>query len=177
MREYVDNMFCVLSRCEMWSEKCDSDFFVQEFFVTIRFRDLAWSFHHQCFWLSSLDSASNACSFSTRRVTCTCSRLVERRMCFWWDDLDDRISSNWERFIIWKRLRNDSNNRISSNCERLIKSNESDSSSLMRTTREHWWNEISSNLWEIKKSHQIWRVCFCFSDKQSRETIFDIERI
>jgi hypothetical protein len=160
----------------MWSEKCDSDFFVQKFFVTIRSRDLIWSSHRQCFWLSNFDSASDAYSFSTRRVTYVRSRFVEQRMCLWWDDLDDRISSNWKRFIIWERLKNDLDSRILLNCERLIKSDESDLSSLMRTTREYWWDEISSNLWKIKKSHHTWRVCLCFFDKQSRRTISDVEK-
>ncbi len=131
--------------------KCDSRntiqvFFLQKLFVTIRFRDFAWLFHRQCFWLSSLDSTSDACSFLTRQVTYVCSRCIERRMCLWWNDSDDRISSNWERFIIWKRFKNDSDNRILSNCERFIKLDESDLSSLMRTIHECWWDEISSNL-------------------------------
>ncbi len=141
-------------------------FFMQKLSVTICFRDLVWSSHRQCF----------DCLVSIQRMTYVRSRLVERRMCSWWDDSSDFISSNWERFIIWKRLKSDSDNRISSNCERLIKSDESDSSSLMRTIRESCWDEISSNLWKIKKSHQTWRICFCFSDKQSRETIFDAEK-
>ncbi len=126
LRKYVDNVFCVLFRCEMWSEKYDTDLLMQKLFVMIRFRDLAWSFHHQCF----------DCLISIQRVMYARSRFVKRRMCFWWSDSDDRISSNWERFIIWERLKSDSNNRILLNCERFIKFDENDSSSLMRTTRE-----------------------------------------
>jgi hypothetical protein len=77
----VDNVFYVLSRRKMWFEKCDSDFFVQRFFVTIRSCDFVWTSYRQYFWLLNLDSASDAYSFSTRRVTYACSRFVERRMC------------------------------------------------------------------------------------------------
>jgi hypothetical protein len=166
LREYVENMFCVLFRCEMWFEKYDTNFFMQRLFVTIRSRDFVWSFHRQCFdFLVSI-----------QRVTYVRFRFVKRRMCSWWDDSNDCISSNWKRFIIWKRFRSDSDNRISLNCERFIKSDESNSSSLMRITRECWWNKISSNLWKIEKSHQTWRICFCFSNKKLRETIFDVEK-
>ncbi len=119
-----DNVFCVLSRCEIWYEKYDINFFVQKFsvtihfrscemwferydtnffmqklFVTIRSRDLIWSFYDQRF----------DCLISSEKMTYARSWLVERRMYLWWGDSDDRISSN------------------SSNCERLIKSDESDS--------------------------------------------------
>ncbi len=176
----LDNVFCVLSRCkmwfekydtnllvqkffvsicsrscEMWFEKYDTNFLIQKLFVTICSRDLVWSFHRQYF----------DCLVSSKRMTYTRFRLIERRVCFWWDDSNDRISSNWKRFIIWERFKNDSNNRISSNCERFIKFDKSDLSSLMRTIRERWWNEISSNLWESEKFHQTWRICIDFSDK------------
>jgi hypothetical protein len=83
------------------------------------FRDFVWSFHRQCF----------DCLVSNKQMTYARFQFVKQRMCSWWDDSNDRISSNWERFIIWKQLKNDSNNRISSNCERkrLIKLDENDS--------------------------------------------------
>jgi hypothetical protein len=55
----------------MWSEKYDTDFFMQRLSVTIRSRDLAWSSHRQCF----------DCLASIQWVTYVCSRLVEQRMC------------------------------------------------------------------------------------------------
>ncbi len=65
--------------------RCDSRstiqiFLMQKLFVTIRFRNFAWLFHRQCFWLSSLDSTNDACSLSTHWMTYVCSRCIERRV-------------------------------------------------------------------------------------------------
>ncbi len=141
MREYVDNVFCVLSRCKMWFEKCDSNFFVHKFFMTIRFRDLVWLFHCQCFWLFSLDLMSDACSFSTRRMTYVCSWCIKQRVLVF--DLSSDICAFDEmtQTIVFHRIESDSSSENDSKMTQIIAFHQiaSDSSNLTRATYQAWW--------------------------------------
>ncbi len=94
LRKNVNNVFCVLSRCEMWSEKYDTNFFVQKSLITIRswscemwskiydtnfFMQILFcddSFSWFCliisslvFWLFNLDSTNDVYSFLICRAT------------------------------------------------------------------------------------------------------------
>jgi hypothetical protein len=126
--KYVDNVLCILSRCEMWFEKCDSNFLVQNFFVTIRSRSCEmWfkkydtnfsyakivcddSFSKFClisssmFWLSSLNSTNDVYSFSTYQMTYVCSWIVERRICLFESD------SKTNQTISFHQIASDSSN-------------------------------------------------------------------
>ncbi len=141
-----------VSKCEMWSEKCDSDYLLQKLFEMIRFRDHAWSFHRQ-FFLDRLVSLFSEWRMLILdyRVTYVCSRSVERRL--WWDvKLDEASHQIWSETThqTWRK--------------RLIKLDESDSSSLTKATHQAWRKRLinldesdSSDLTKETSFHQIWR--------------------
>jgi hypothetical protein len=141
-----------VSKCEMWSEKCDSNYLLQKLFEMIRSRDHAWSFHRQFFFdrLISLFSEWRMLILDYR-MTYICSRSVERRL--WWDvKLDEASHQTWNEAThqIWRK--------------RLIKLDESDSSSLTTATHQAWRKRLiqsnesdSSDLTKETSSHQIWR--------------------
>jgi hypothetical protein len=143
-----------VSKCKMWSEKCDSDCFLQRLFEMIRSRDHAWSSHRLFFsdCLVSLFSEWRMLILDYR-VTYVCSRSVERRL--WWDvKLDEASHQTWSKTThqTWR--------------ERLIKLDESNSSSLTKAIHQTWRKKrhlikldesvISSNLTKAL-SHQTWR--------------------
>jgi hypothetical protein len=138
----------------MWSERCDSDCFLQRLFEMIRSRDHAWSSHRQFSSdrLVSLFSEWRMLILDYR-MTYACSRFVERRL--WWDvKLNEASYQTWSETThqTWR--------------ERLVKLDESDSSSLTRATHQSWRKKrhlikldesvISSNLTRAS-SHQTWR--------------------
>jgi hypothetical protein len=118
-----------VSKCEMWFEKCDSDFFFAKIVWAIHSRDHAWSFHRQFFWSFNLIFSEWRMFILDYRVTYVYSRFVERRL--WWDVI--KLDKTFHQ----------------SHCERLIEFDESDSSNLINE------NVISSNL--TKAIHLTWR--------------------
>ncbi len=118
------------------------------------------------FWLSNLEQTNDVCSFSTCRAT--------------YVSLMKRLRRSHHQ------IESDSSSENDSETTRIVASHQTASDSLnltkatyslIRKTRESCWDEISSNLWEIEKSHQTWRICLCFSCKQSREAISDAEEL
>ncbi len=154
--------------------KCDLRNAIQiylllKLFVTIRFRDHAWSSHRQFFWLFSLVFDEWRMSILDYRVTYVCSWFFER--CLWWDVI--KLDKTFYQTL----------------CERFIKFDESDLSNLMnenvillnltKAINQNWLRHliklddvISLNFWKEKQSfyflmssflqrHLIWRTKSC----------------
>jgi hypothetical protein len=118
LREYVDNLFCIVSR----NVRCDLKNAIQicfllRLFVTIRSRDHAWSSHFQFFWLFSFVLTNDACLFS----------IIKWRMLVLdsSSDVYDETSLNLTKHLI-----------------KLIVS---DSSNLTKATHQTWWMKTSSH--------------------------------
>jgi hypothetical protein len=107
---------CFASCLEMWNVIWEMRLrfgFCLKLFETIHFRDYAWSFHRQFFWLFNLIFDEWRMLILDYRVTYVCSRFVEQRM-FIFDllsDVYDETSLNLTRFFI-KLIVSDSSNLI-----------------------------------------------------------------
>ncbi len=159
LREYADNVFCVLPR----SVRCDLRNVIQicslqRLSETIYSRDHAWSSHRQFFWSSSFTLDEWRMLILDYRVTYVCSRSVERRL--WWDvKLDETSHQSWR--------------------ERLIKLDGSGSLNLTKETSSHKTLTKAS-------SHQTWdrrlikllrrEVLLLLSDERSHTTTRDMRK-
>ncbi len=109
----------LVSKCEMWFEKYDSDLFFTELLKMIYSRDHAWSSHRQFFsdrLISFFDEWRML--ILDYRVTYVCFRFVER--CLWWNvKLNEAFNQIWNEttYKIWRKrfIKFDEKNVISSN--------------------------------------------------------------
>jgi hypothetical protein len=118
-----------VSKCKMWSEKCDSDLFFAKIVWTIHSRDHAWSSHRQFFWSFSLifqrmtyahsRLSNDACLFSICQTTFVMKRLIKH---------DESDSSNLTKKTLFHQIWRE--NVISSN--------------LTKTTHQTFWKERQS---------------------------------
>ncbi len=136
MREYVDNVFCVLSRNVdvIWEMRfrfvlCRN--YLKWFIFVIILDHLIVNF----FDSSSLIFDEWRMLILDYRVTYVCSRSVERRL--WWNvKLDETFHSIWEKRFI-KFDENDSSNLMSENVISL---------NLTKAIHQTWWRHfIKSN--------------------------------
>ncbi len=177
LREYVDNVFCVLSR----SVKCDLKnaiqvYSLQKLFETIHSRDHAWSSHRQFFsWSSNL---------TFWRMTHVHSRLSS--------DVYDETSLM--KHLI-KLDENDSSNLT--NATQQTWWMKTSSHQMTKATHQTWW--VKTSFYQTTKAiHQTWQkqrhfiksnqrvissnfskrqTIFLLSDEQSSAVILDMKNL
>jgi hypothetical protein len=106
------------------------------------------------FWLSSLDSANDACSFSTHRVTYACFRCIERCVLVLDLSSDVYVFDETTQAIAFHQTESDSSPESDSETTQIAASHQtaSDSSNMTRATHQAWWERLVS-IDETKPHH------------------------